>query len=41
MKNHDLEPKRAALEGLSWEAGPRWAWEKVEEAGKETERPTQ
>lgn len=35
MKNHDLEPKRAALEGLSW------AWEKVEEAGKETEGPTQ
>lgn len=28
MKYHDLEPKRVALEGLSW------AWEKLEEPGK-------
>ena len=35
MKYHDLEPKRVALEGLSW------AWEKLEEPGKEMDGPTQ
>lgn len=41
MKSHDLEPKMAALEGLSSEAGLSWAWEKLEEPGKETGEPTQ